>query len=419
MNNLTKLKRINQIQKRQLIILILLLSLTITLIVFSITIFKKPPLNKKIIYQTNQGFLQVYNTNKTPEVQEEIIEKQPIIIKKGSLNDQEDGKNKYTDSSMSNAKVSSIDDALSMYETPGTSIGIDVSKYQGNINWAQVKQSGVEFAIIRCGYRGYGSGQILMDPYFEQNISEALKNGIKVGVYFFSAAINEQEALEEARWTKEVIKNYKITYPVAYDFESFGLGRLAGLTKSQITANAIAFMNYIKSAGYTPMMYASKNAYYERFETSLFYGCKFWLAHYTDATDYKGTYHMWQYTSKGTVPGINGYVDMNIAYFKYSHEAPPKEETPKPNPPVEEAPQNTLEFKDNNDEVITLNDTSYYLDYKNDEISGIIKKDSILKRLSVSSDNVWSKVSYNNQEVYIKTINLSINNNHSNDENNS
>lgn len=110
---------------------------------------------------------------------------------------------------------------------------------------------------------------------------------------------------------------------------------------------------------------------------------------------------------------------MNIAYFKYSHEAPPKEETPKPNPPVEEAPQNTLEFKDNNDEVITLNDTSYYLDYKNDEISGTIKKDSILKRLSVSSDNVWSKVSYNNQEVYIKTINLSINNNHSNDENNS
>lgn len=425
---LLKLKKMVYLHRLQIILLVLAFVIIINIVSVSAIVYKKKHTNPIVVYENRLNFLTIYNN--APLVhndQKEEVKKEekPIIIKKGKINDKEDGEKKYTDASMSNAKESNIYDAISLYETSGTSVGIDVSKYQGNINWKQVKDSGVEFAIIRCGYRGYGSGEILMDPYFEKNISGALKNGIKVGIYFFSAAINEDEAQEEARWVVNVIKKYRITYPVAYDFESFGLGRLQGLTAKQITDNANAFLRYIKSSGYTPMMYASRNAYYQRWETSRITGCKFWLAHYTSKTDYKGTYHMWQYTSKGSVPGISGYVDMNIAYFKFSTEAPAKQ--PEPDKPIEkptekpddnqnnkpetdnDKPTNkpTLNFNEQKENVIIINEnTEYYEDYNSSSL-GTLNKDTKLEMIAVSTDNIWAKLNYNGKIIYIKKENLS------------
>ena len=178
-----KLKHNVYQHRLQIILLILAFVVILNLAsVSAIMYINKKKVNKTVVYENSTKFLTVYNSGSITQTQEEEKkeEEKPIVIKKGTMNDKEDGEKKYTDSSMSNASLSSIYDAISLYETDGTSVGIDVSKYQKNIDWKKVKESGVEFAIIRCGYRGYGSGEILMDPYFEQNISGALKNGIKV-----------------------------------------------------------------------------------------------------------------------------------------------------------------------------------------------------------------------------------------------
>lgn len=259
------------------------------------------------------------------EVEEKIIKfwDKEIEIPKvevAQVNDKEDIQNTVTDSSTSQetAEKITVEEAVQKFENSGTSIGIDVSKWQGYIDWKQVKEAGIEFAMIRVGYRGSTEGKIYMDPHFEQNIKGAISNGIYVGIYFFSMATTEEEAIQEAAWTVEAIKKYKITYPVAYDFESFGQDRVAGVSNEQMNNNAVAFLSYIKSKGYDPMMYASKNAFKERWTMNKFSNFKIWLAHYTEKTDYAGRYNMWQHTSKGTVDGINGNVDMNISYFKYS-----------------------------------------------------------------------------------------------------
>ena len=160
------------------------------------------------------------------------------------------------------------------------------------------------------------------------------------------------------------------------------------------------------------MMYASKNAYNQRWETSRITGCKFWLAHYTSQTDYKGKYHMWQYTSKGSVPGISGYVDMNIAYFKYSTEAPAKKEEPiKENTTTSDTKKDeekpTITFKDQTDTVLTITNTPFYEDY-NKDTNGNIEKDTKIERIGISNDNVWSKLKYNNKTIYVKTENLKL-----------
>lgn len=212
----------------------------------------------------------------------------------------------------------------SMFENVGTkSFGIDVSAHQGKIDWAAVKASGVDFAIIRCGFRGQTAGSIYEDAYFKTNVASATAAGIKVGIYFYSTAVNENEALEEAAWVVKKISTYRITYPVVYDFEDFGAYRCANVGGAQATSNALTFLNFVKANGYEPMMYANKSDITTRLSRSSF-SCKFWLAHYTSQTDYTGNISMWQYTSKGSVPGISGNVDMNIAYFSYGATADAK-----------------------------------------------------------------------------------------------
>ncbi|MDD6236487.1 MAG: GH25 family lysozyme [Clostridiales bacterium] len=213
-------------------------------------------------------------------------------------------------------------------------VGIDVSKYQGDIDWNKVKNDGVEFAIIRIGYRGYGSaGTIAKDPKFLQNIINATNVGIDCGLYFFTQAINKAEAEEEAvkvvEWINEAKQNTawtaagkkKLTYPIYFDTEMAnisGTGRADKLTKAQRTETAMAFCNKIKALGYYPGIYASTSWLNNQLNMSALSAFDVWVAHYTTGgPTYKGAYRMWQYTSKGTVNGIAGDVDRNVGLFDY------------------------------------------------------------------------------------------------------
>ena len=196
-------------------------------------------------------------------------------------------------------------------------LGIDVSKYQPSINWNSVKESGIEFAIIRCGYRGSSTGALIQDPYFTSHIKGAKNAGLKVGVYFFSTALTEAEAVEEASMCAELCKGYGINYPVFLDVESSNRPGYNALPASQRTANIQAFCKTIASAGYTPGLYANKTWLTEKINTSSL-SCKIWLAQYrSGGPTYSGRYDIWQYTSKGSVNGISGNVDMNKSFLKY------------------------------------------------------------------------------------------------------
>ncbi len=198
--------------------------------------------------------------------------------------------------------------------------GIDVSEYQKFIDWRTVKNSGIDFAIIRAGYRGYGNGRIVEDRFFANNIQEATKAGMDIGFYFYSQAISVQEAVQEAQFTLQLLSKYNvpIKYPIAIDTERtpYGTGRADGLSKELRTEIVRAFCNEIQRAGYKTMIYANKNWLLNDLNiTDLNYDV--WLAHYTNKTDYPYPYSIWQYSSTGSVNGVVGNVDMNIGYKKY------------------------------------------------------------------------------------------------------
>lgn len=199
-------------------------------------------------------------------------------------------------------------------------LGIDVSKYQGTIDWTGVKNSGIKFVIIRCGYRGWGSGALVRDPNFDSYIKGAEAVGLDVGIYFFSQAINEKEAIEEASFIVECAKGHNVKLPLFIDIETSGGngdGRADKISYAQRTAVAKAFCQTVKNSGYRAGVYANKNYLTTKFDASQLSGYYIWLAHYVEKTNYNGKYDIWQYSSKGSVPGISGNVDMNLAYTIY------------------------------------------------------------------------------------------------------
>ena len=215
------------------------------------------------------------------------------------------------------AKYSFGSDGALITNSSSGIMGIDVSKWNGTIDWTAVKNSGVNYAIIRCGYRGSSTGALIQDPKFKANIQGAQAAGIKVGVYFFTQAINEVEAVEEASMVLNLIKGYKLSYPVFIDVESSG-GRADGIDKNTRTAAVNAFCKTIQNGGYTAGIYANKTWFESKMNTGSLTGYKIWLAQYTAKPTYSATrYDMWQYTSKGKVSGISGNVDMNISYLGY------------------------------------------------------------------------------------------------------
>lgn len=202
--------------------------------------------------------------------------------------------------------------------TGSGTLGIDVSKYQPSINWSAVKASGVNYVIIRCGYRGASTGALIQDPYFTSHIKGAKAAGLKVGVYFFTTALTEAEAVEEASMCAELCSGYGINYPIFMDCENSPRPGYNSMSASERTTIIKAFCNTIKSAGYTPGVYANKTWLSSYINTSALSGCKIWLAQYNPAgPTYSGRYDLWQYTSKGHVDGISGNVDMNQSYLGY------------------------------------------------------------------------------------------------------
>ena len=195
-------------------------------------------------------------------------------------------------------------------------VGIDVSRYQGSIDWAAVKEAGIEFAIIRLGYRGYGqAGTLVQDSCFTSNIKGAIAHGIPVGVYFFSQATSRREAVEEANFVLERVKGYRLSLPIVFDWEPYPASKNArtnGLSDRVLTQCAVAFCETVKNAGYQPMVYSNLSYFYLHFDISQFADYPLWLAQYNKKPTFRYNYLIWQYGSTGSVPGIEGDVDMNI-----------------------------------------------------------------------------------------------------------
>ncbi len=198
--------------------------------------------------------------------------------------------------------------------------GIDVSAYQGEIDWAKVAADGIEFAMIRCGYRTYINGKLGEDAYFKKNISGALENGLQVGVYFFSQALNLQEAREELDYVLALIQGWDITLPVVFDWEQMLLSGSRTRTPNwaAVTDCIIAFCDGVAAAGYQPMAYFNPTLAYLRLDLPRLERYPKWLAHYVGVTNYYYDFQMWQYGSSGQVSGINGNVDMDLLFTDFT-----------------------------------------------------------------------------------------------------
>lgn len=200
--------------------------------------------------------------------------------------------------------------------------GIDISVHQGDIDWQKVKEAGVEFAMIRVGYRTYGGGEVKFDDKFAENLKGAREAGIETGVYFFSQATTVDETIEEADAVLDAIAPYEITYPVVYDWEIIydDSARTDDVPVDVLTDCCISFCERVRSAGYTPMIYQNKRTTLFKLDLPRLQDYDFWLAEYGDEPTYYYDFNMWQYSCTGKVPGITGDVDLNISFRDYSAE---------------------------------------------------------------------------------------------------
>lgn len=207
--------------------------------------------------------------------------------------------------------VTNFSDVLNNYKAENTEVGIDVSKYQGDIDFTKVKNAGATFVMIRVGTQNGVGGDYQIDPYFEGNIKGALENGLKVGVYFYSYADSNEEARKQARWVIKQIKDYDVSLPVVFDFESFKSFNEMELSIFGLNEIADTFIKTIDDAGYNGVLYGSKSYLNSIWK---YHTAPVWLAHYTDETDYTGDYFIWQMCDDGVIDGIDGYVDIDVLY---------------------------------------------------------------------------------------------------------
>ena len=234
----------------------------------------------------------------------------------------ENGKTYYYDQNTHQpvTGIQSIDNKLYYFDASGVqqpaTFGIDVSKYQSSIDWDKVKTAGVEFAIIRIGYRGYGSGALVQDPKFEEHFTNARNAGLRVGIYCFSQAVNENEAREEAQACVYVLNGRQLDYPIYFDTEASGAGngRADGLGVEDRTKCAVAFCEEVKALGYKPGVYASTTWFRKRLDMSQLSNYYIWNAHYNVASSPIAC-NMWQGTCTARIPGYGGQIDVNISYM--------------------------------------------------------------------------------------------------------
>lgn len=198
--------------------------------------------------------------------------------------------------------------------------GVDLSKYNGQVDFLSLKQEGIDYVMLRVGARGYETGQIMLDEKFTEYITGAVQAGLGIGVYFYSQAITEAEAVEEANFVISQVANYQLTYPVAFDMEyiSNDSARIDGLTRDEKTKIAAAFMDTVKNAGYKPMLYGTKEWLIKQVDLTKLTGYDVWLSSQEAAPDYPYLFQMWQYSLDGKIDGITGNVDLNISFVDYS-----------------------------------------------------------------------------------------------------
>ena len=197
------------------------------------------------------------------------------------------------------------------YKKSNTLLGVDISSWQKDIDFKQIKDNGVSFVMIRLGYQESINGKLVLDDNFKNNIKEALKYNLDVGVYFYSKASSIKEAIEQADFVYKNIKNYSIKLPVAFDWEIYSSFNSLNISIRDLNSIADMFQKKIKGYGYDSMLYGSKNYLEKIWDMKNYYT---WLAHYTKKTDYKDKYLMWQICNDGIIYGINGYVDIDILY---------------------------------------------------------------------------------------------------------
>lgn len=209
-------------------------------------------------------------------------------------------------------KRKKISEAIEQYKNENTMIGIDVSRYQENIDFEKVKNSGVEFVIIRIGVQSGAKKDISIDSYYLENIKKAKEAGLLVGVYLYSTAISPEIAKEQAKWVIKTLDGVKLDFPIAFDWENWQYFREYEISLYDLSKSYLSFAEEIEKNGYKAMLYGSKyyleNMWLDKGNYPV------WLAHYTDKTNYSGDYIMWQYSAIGEVDGINNAVDLDVYY---------------------------------------------------------------------------------------------------------
>ena len=274
---------------------------------------------------TEESVDEVQGVMEVPEVIAEEDE-EPPKAKEGCYIFQDKDGNSYEAQLLENVPPCEYDytklkdnEGLKSYKDPENGIcarvGLDISESEGEIDWQQVKEWGADFVIIRAGYRTYGEGgELVLDVGFEQNIQGAAEAGLDVGVYFFSQAISQAEAVEEAEFVLEQIENYDIKGPIVYKLEDIGEedARTDGNTVEQYTDNCISFCETIEEAGYESMIYADMKWMAFALNLEKLSGYEFWYADYQDEPQCPYDFSMWQYTEIGVVPGIESNVNINL-----------------------------------------------------------------------------------------------------------
>lgn len=210
---------------------------------------------------------------------------------------------------------------LRSYQASHSAMGVDVSEFQGDVDWQQVRDAGIEFVMLRVGYRGTTQGMLFADECFEKNYEGAREAGLDVGVYFFSQATSHEEAREEASFVLDHLASRKLQYPVAFDWElpvsREDTYRVNAVSGEDAAAYGATFCEEILAMGYRPMVYTNKYCAYEFFDLNAWRDYDVWYAEYQEKPSLYYEYRMWQYSDSGTVPGISVPVDLNICLKAY------------------------------------------------------------------------------------------------------
>lgn len=264
---------------------------------------------------------------KTDALKEEIREaKKPVNVyfPKRNIKYSEVPRNSY------NPENFVIEDGFMAYYNDNgekiSHIGVDLSYHNDKVDFEKLADSPVEFVMLRCGYRGYTEGGLIEDEKFKEYAKAANENNLKLGVYFFTQAITEQEARAEADYVIKLIEDYDISYPVAFDTEYVedeeARTNTAELSREDLSKICIAFCERIKEAGYYPMIYASENWFRRKLDVNMLADYDFWAPQYLDENDFLYDFTIWQYTDSGNAPGVEGDCDLNISMVDYAEFVP-------------------------------------------------------------------------------------------------